>query len=447
MSKIISLQAENFKRLKAVEISPDKDGNLVIISGRNEQGKSSVLDSIMAALGGKDAVPDEPIRRGTKSAKIKLDLGDMIVERKFNADNTYLKITAKDGTDVKSPQALLDKLVGKLSFDPLEFVNLKGEEQQKILKTLTGLDFTALEKKKDEAYQSRTNTNRDLVNAKARLSKIPEVEAAEEEVSVVELTAQLTAANDTNAINEDVRDDLKNSNGLLKDLGTKKEGLEADARQDEKAYQKEIDRLKKEHEEEVERFKREITAVDERIEKGFVLVKKLEKQVESLKDVDTDSITKAITDSQETNRLVRQKKDRALLVSEVEKLSRESDRATRLIDGIDADKERLISEAAMPIKGLAFDESGITFKGIPFKQISSSEKLRVGLAMSIALNPKIRVVLVRDASLLDSGNLAILKDFADKNNVQIWLEKVDETGKIGIVIEDGEIVEPKEEKE
>ena len=92
-----------------------------------------------------------------------------------------------------------------------------------------------------------------------------------------------------------------------------------------------------------------------------------------------------------------------------------------------------------------FDESGITFKGIPFKQISSSEKLRVGLAISIALNPKIRVVLVRDASLLDSANLAILGEFADKNSVQIWLEKVDESGKVGIVISDGEVVETKEE--
>ncbi len=73
----------------------------------------------MAALGGKDAVPDEPIRHGAKSANIKLDLGDMIVERKFSNNGTYLTITAADGTTVKGPQQLLDKLVGRLSFDPL----------------------------------------------------------------------------------------------------------------------------------------------------------------------------------------------------------------------------------------------------------------------------------------------------------------------------------------
>ena len=48
--KIVSLQAENFKRLKAVEIKPD--GSTVVITGKNAQGKSSILDSIFAAVGG-----------------------------------------------------------------------------------------------------------------------------------------------------------------------------------------------------------------------------------------------------------------------------------------------------------------------------------------------------------------------------------------------------------
>ena len=46
--KIIQLSAENVKRLIAVEIKPD--GNLVQITGKNGQGKTSVLDSIWWAL-------------------------------------------------------------------------------------------------------------------------------------------------------------------------------------------------------------------------------------------------------------------------------------------------------------------------------------------------------------------------------------------------------------
>ena len=48
--KIIEFRAERFKRLSAVDITPE--GNTVIISGKNGQGKSSVLDAIWLALGG-----------------------------------------------------------------------------------------------------------------------------------------------------------------------------------------------------------------------------------------------------------------------------------------------------------------------------------------------------------------------------------------------------------
>ena len=49
--KINRLEAENIKRVKAVMIEPTADG-LTVIGGNNRQGKSSVLDAIMWALGG-----------------------------------------------------------------------------------------------------------------------------------------------------------------------------------------------------------------------------------------------------------------------------------------------------------------------------------------------------------------------------------------------------------
>ena len=77
--KIIELQAENVKRLKAVEITPN--GTLQVIGGKNAQGKSSVLDAIWLALGGGKAAKDTPlpIRDGEATAKVRLDLGDLVV--------------------------------------------------------------------------------------------------------------------------------------------------------------------------------------------------------------------------------------------------------------------------------------------------------------------------------------------------------------------------------
>lgn len=75
--KIIEFRAERFKRLSAVEITPE--GNTVIISGRNGQGKSSVLDAIWLALGGGNAVKDSattvPIKDGNDPVGVVIEDG------------------------------------------------------------------------------------------------------------------------------------------------------------------------------------------------------------------------------------------------------------------------------------------------------------------------------------------------------------------------------------
>ena len=84
--KIIRLTAENVKRLRAVEITPD--GTLQVVTGRNAQGKSSVLDAIWLALGGGTAARDtpRPVRDGEERASVTLDLGDLTVTRTWRGD-------------------------------------------------------------------------------------------------------------------------------------------------------------------------------------------------------------------------------------------------------------------------------------------------------------------------------------------------------------------------
>ena len=81
----------------------------------------------------------KPIRKGEKSAKVVLDLGDLIVERKFTEKGSYLAVTNKEGLKYPNPQKVLDALCGKLTFDPLEFARQKPEDQAKTLAALVGL--------------------------------------------------------------------------------------------------------------------------------------------------------------------------------------------------------------------------------------------------------------------------------------------------------------------
>lgn len=147
--KIITLKAENFKKLTAVEISPT--GNIVEISGKNEAGKSSILDAIEAALKGRPGKKGT-IKKGADKSKIVLDMGDFTITRSFTEENQYLKIETKDGFERKSPQKFLDELLGSISFDPLNFCNADSKKQRQILLEFTGLKLDEIEaKKKDTA--------------------------------------------------------------------------------------------------------------------------------------------------------------------------------------------------------------------------------------------------------------------------------------------------------
>ena len=99
----------------------------------------------------------------------------------------------------------------------------------------------------------------------------------------------------------------------------------------------------------------------------------------------------------------------------------------------------------MPIPGLTIDDSGILYNDIPLDQCSDGAKLMIGVAISMALNPTVRVILIKDGSLIDKKNMAMLAKVVKDKDFQLLIEKVNDLdgynagGKIGIFIESGEI--------
>ena len=196
MSKIIGLQASNVKRLRAVEIRPDPDGSMVLVGGRNAQGKSSVLDSIWMALGGRRAQPARPVRDGAEHASIRLALDNgLVVERTIEPDGkTVLRVS--DGTaTLRAPQGILDALVRDLSFDPLRFSEMAEKEQAELLRRLVGLDFSKLDRSRAEYYDERRLLGREVSQLEGELAGLPHhADAPPAAVSAAELAQALEDA-------------------------------------------------------------------------------------------------------------------------------------------------------------------------------------------------------------------------------------------------------------
>ena len=55
----------------------------------------------------------------------------------------------------------------------------------------------------------------------------------------------------------------------------------------------------------------------------------------------------------------------------------------------------------------------------------------------MAQNPKLKVIFIPRGEALDEDSLDILAELAEENDFDIWIAKVDSSGKMGVVIEDG----------
>ena len=417
--KIISLTASNIKRLKAVRIEPD--GNLVVISGNNAQGKSSVLDTIVFILGGKSIIPGEPLRRGTKKGEGSIDLGEgLIATRKFTKGGTELEVVDQNEPQ-KSPQAILDKLVGKLSFDPLEFQRMESKKQIELLRKLVGLDFTELDRKRAKAYENRTLTNRDLKSKQAQVDAIPEVKGLwNEEVSIKSLSDKLNNALQTNQDNDRMRQSLTSLSSTLSELKTKGEGIKEKI----VVLTKDLEDLRTLHSQKKEEY--------------VTLVAK----VEELEDIPIEPIQTEMANIEKTNSQIRKQQEREKLELELESLQLSSDNLTQEIEDIDSSKVDQLTQVKFPVPNLTLDEEiGITLNGFPLNQASGAESIIVSSSIALAMNPTLRICLIRDGSLLDTNTLTALSQWADENNCQIWIERVEIDGFTSVVIEDGEVKE------
>ena len=201
--RIIQLTAENVKRLKAVQITPDK--NVVIIGGKNGHGKTSVIDAISMALGGASQICSEPLRIGAKRGKASVDIGDLVVTRTFTeAGGGSLTVTNKQGLPQKTPQAMLDALLSGLSFDPLEFIRAKPADQKETVRRLVGLDFSKLDEERAKVFAERTIANREAAQAETLFNQCQRHEnVPAAEVSISELNRKLSQANSHNVVSQD----------------------------------------------------------------------------------------------------------------------------------------------------------------------------------------------------------------------------------------------------
>lgn len=387
---------------------------------------SSVLDAISAALSGAGACPADPIRHGEQSAQIRLDLGEVVVTRKFTAGGSTLTLTNAEGAKFGSPQKMLDSLLGALTFDPLEFTRMKPREQFDQLRAVAKveLDLDRLQQLNDGDFARRTDLTREAKAARAQLEglRVPPAEIPEPR-DVAQLVHQVQEAFQARMTAQRERDERRR---IQNAVDAKRAEIEV-LRQKAMALQAEVK----------------------------ALLPQLEAALATPEPTDYDAAIETINDqirtAQTHNLEVQQHQLAATRRAELETLAVTKETAaqglTEAMAARQTAKEQALAAAKFPVPGLSLGDGQVLFNGVPLAQASSAEQLRISTALAMAANPKVKVVLVREGSLLDEDGLRLVAEMATAKGYQVWVEKVDSSRGIGVVIEDGQVIADNQEEE
>lgn len=429
--RIVQFKASNIKRLTAVEIKPCESG-LQVIAGKNGAGKSSVLDAIWYALGGNSNIPSLPVRNGAEEAEVTLDLGELQVIRRWyygkQGDDEHtlkskLEVRSKDGAKYDSPQDLLDKLTGKLTFDPMAFQKLPAREQREMLLSMVELkiDLKEFADKRKVLFDERTAVGRELNQKRGALAELPppEDDLPDEELSIARLTDKLKIAGQAKIERDDHLKAIEENQASLDEISDEIDKIEI-----------EIKSLRLRQEE----LRTTEDSLSDKLEELFGGTS----QYDTV-DSDYDNILKQMQAAEDINRRVRAAV--AYRKAQVELESKESEygKLTIEISNLDTQKADALKAASFPIPGLSISDDGVIYNDLPLEQASDAEQLRVSVALAMALNPKLRILRVKNGSLLDGNSRVLLEELAKREGYQIWTEIVSDDKELGVYIEDGTI--------
>lgn len=424
---ILQLHVENVRGAKKVTVCPKATG-AVPVKGKNGAGKSSVLDAIQYALGGKAVQPQKPIRHGETAAQVVANIGGKFtVRRTWTAKQSYLTVErcAEPGSlpvPIPSPQAFLDELCGTgIGFDPLAFTGRKPADQVQMLLDVLSLpeDPRALDAKRKDLYDQRTLVNRQVKQAEGAVSQTPHYpDAPAAELSMADIMAEhqrLLAVRDANY---QARRKLENAEAAQQRAATR-----------------------------VEQLKAALVEAEAELAEAAMVLQDARSITEALVDPDLTALTAQMHDVETINAKVRANQEHQRLAKAASAYQEQSAQLTDQIEALDKRKTDLLTSAAFPLPGLAIAEDGrggyvVTYQDVPLADCASSEQLRVSMALALALNPTIRVVLLREGSLLDEEALAAVEEWAEANGVQCWIElATTASGGEGFTIEAGLVQE------
>lgn len=386
---IKQIQVQNIRNVLTADITFDE--NLVKISWENWAWKSTIVDSIFFAILGKVYLwrwrnIESLITSWEAKAEVEVTLEStgkkLKIKRKVTESwNTSLDIRSSD-PDEKLYQKDLDNLLSEFTVDPLEFTKKNKKEQFDIMKKITWVDTTRIENE-------------------------------------IELQTQKTQS--ARAIYTEYKKTLDNV-GMPERVDT------IDVSQ----YAEELEKRQK-HNSEIEMQEHELKIAEEEVGRLKRQISLLEWKISSVKwrlvtlwnKKPTQELIENIQWSEEQNKKAQEWNRYVEIKKKTNESQLELQKEKDQLESLRAEKQKMIQEAKMPIENMEFSETEwVVIKGIPLDQHSSAEQLKIACKIATSMNQELKVIYIKDWSLLDSKSMIELEKFAQEEWYQILCERV-----------------------
>lgn len=402
---IKTVKISNFKLVKDLE--QDFNGKNIMIVGENGIGKSSVLQAIQIALGGKN-IPPLPISHGEDDAYVEVLTGidgkDYTFKAKFQPHQSpKLEVTAPDGIR-DDKKGVIRNLVGGDDFDIDQFVEWsktsEGRKKQvEVFKSYFEPEIIEqldrLKQKITNHEQERTETGREVKTLKgfieeAGISSGDFVKYAEKK-DLTELTEKINKISENNeklTLARERSGDRKNRLQVIDEEMARLQKEAADLESKEEAYAKWA----------AENPAVDITDLNSELEEARVF----NSRCETISHYETKQ--KELKDAQESY-----------------------GESTALIESSREALDNAIKDMGGPIPGLEFDLDQLYYNGNPvdINTLSTSEIMYLGVELKMAANPNVKVLFLEKGESLGQKRLQDIIDMANERGYQIIMEEVE----------------------
>ena len=402
--KISKLEIENVKRVKAVSLEPTQNG-LTVIGGRNNQGKTSILDSIAWALGGDKFKPSSARRDGSvvpPFLHVEMDNG-LVVERR--GENSALKVIDPEGR--KGGQQLLNEFVEQLALDLPRFMEQSAKEKANVLLRVIGVEDQLKKLDLDESttFNRRREVGRIALQKQKYAEELPLYpDVPKEPISASELILRQQEILAKNGENQRLRNEYAN--------------------------------MVRRHDELLEKLRAMQAEFDDLTAKIAIA----KRSTAELVDESTDEIRESLLNIEKINTKVRANGERERAEIEAEQYKKEYDALTAEIEDLRAARTKLLDNADLPLPGLSVVDGELTYNGVKWDCMSGSDQLKTATAIVRRLNPKCGFVLLDKLEQMDIDTLREFGAWLESEGLQAIATRVSTGDECSIIIEDGTAV-------